>query len=279
MRARVSAIFVSVLLLVVQGCGVSPFPASAAVVDGGNTDPSEVPLTEGTLFALHVLMAPDADPSNFTLVESCEIPAGTVTGTSMSCTVEIPEGTLHFSRLKLQMVVPSGTSCQFVVFKPYGYQASNTVDFTPEWSKDDEVDCDGSVLPMPLECYSGPAQDIVTEFPTFNSLVITPTGSGLEEAWVIESAHTRKRYNSNRWTNNTLIARGANIASPNGDDAYIANSMQDWEFDCRDVWYDFNYQIALTIQDENTQGGVCNINLSSCNQFPNWNSTQTSEPQ
>jgi hypothetical protein len=270
---------ISLLILSLQGCGVSPFPVDAVIADTGtgNSLPEDVVVTAGTLLGVYILTALDTDPTNFTLHKACEVPTGTAVGTTIPCVATIPEGTLHFSKLKLQLVISEGTACDIAVFVPYVYQASTGADFNPEWTETD-IDCDGTTDPIPEDCFNGAGVDLI-EYPKFGSIYYTPSGGSLEVAYTVDSANARFRHSGNRWTNNTLAVRTANLTTIGGTDGYVANSMQDWSFTCRDKWFDINFRVAITIQDEDTGGPACDPNVYECNQFPNWGSTQSTDPQ
>ncbi len=190
------------------------------------------------------------DTATFESVDTCSVALGAATGTTTNCTVSVDEGTLYFSSLKLTIGSADTTTCPIMIYKPmfYGREYGST---TPC----EEYEFEDPVTPAPVpptyNCYNGPATK-VPEFPDKRSYTFL-TISSRESEFTIDSAFSLDQP-TNRWT-------ASNITDPTAFQAgYVPNSLQGYEVECRDYFFDLQYQINLTIQD----------NDGTSDHFSNW---------
>jgi hypothetical protein len=246
--------------LALGGCG-----KKADTTTGGGATPTPTPASTNIPFSLKLETAWEGTTTK-TVEQTCEIPAGSASGTTLNCTVSVPEARLHFSKTYFTLATNSTSTCEVLLFQPYYYLAGTAAAFLPEWV-DSAVDCTAS--PTPVDCYSGVAVDIVTDFPTFTGMYHL-SASSLSNVYEAESANLSGRSSSNRWTSNNLTIRNANIVI--AGDGYSANSMVDYVGICADRWYQPIYTINLTVSDDDESTGNPAPNSAASNHFPDWNS-------
>lgn len=190
--------------------------------------------------------------NNFSLLKSCNVPFGTTPGSpaaTMACNLAVPEGNLYYSKLRFTIGTDDASTCAFVSFQPYYYQASSSAGFLPNWSQT-PIDC--SANPISADCFSGAALQIAPSFPTYRGTYILPTVES-SHAYTIDSGNVKQR-GSNRWTVNDLPIgkQAANRTPPGpGSDNYLANSYHDYVVTCRDPYYEAIYTITLYLTDIN----------------------------
>ena len=213
-----------------------------------------------------------AAPAGSALHKACDIPVGTVAGSSdanQSCKPDIPEGQNYLSYLFFEVSTPPGV-CDIVYFYPYYYRVSNSATFVPEWSDDlSEFDCSDPDADL-LECWDGAGVDTLDPR-SANRIVYEPNGSSIQMHWTAKAARQAGR-RTNLWTNNNL-SEGSR-ANPNlninfipnlealfpgpRDQGYIGGTMQDWKFECLDHYDDVQYAFTITINKDIGIAGSAN---------------------
>jgi len=185
----------------------------------------------------------------FESVDSCSIDLGAATGTTTNCTLSIDEGTLFFSGLKMTVGSADTTTCPILIYYPMYYmRAANTTTECNSWEYSESID---GTTPQEYNCYNGPATKI-SGFPDkVGNTFLTITSQ--ESSFTADSAFSLDQPN-NRWMS-------SNITDPTMAQAgYIANSLQGYRAECRDYFFDLQYQINMTIED----------NDGTSDHFSNW---------
>jgi hypothetical protein len=244
------------------GSGATPSPTP-----GGSPTPPGTNLNATLPFEVMLYSQYDTG-GPFTQEVDCQIPTGTAVGTVSACNVAIPEGRLEFSALSWVVNVGTGTNsngCAVMVYQPYYYQASNTAGFLPTWEQT-AIDC--SVSPVATGCFSGTATVVVPDFP-INGAVYFNVANNTSQTWTLPSARSQSRYSS-RWTVNNLAARGGAITFLGGRDAYLANSMVDYQFTCNDAFMQPVYTFTMQITKTDISGGPNVPANPLINQYPDW---------
>ncbi len=295
MKGSLKTFSMTIAALILTSCGTQlPFmEEQAATTSATDISSSTIPMPKSTTPATPTPPAPPAPPappppaspfevkismtyyanlSNVELVSKCSVPPGSPDGTVVNCTVSIPEGRLHYSHLIIETSTPQAGSCEFAYLRPYYYRASVDPMFVPNWDINAKLDCSKSWPDAPAGCYNGAATSIISGFPKFDHEVVLSNDQGMiSRKWDIQSAFEQKRFGDNRWVSNTLKNRAQPLSIQN--DGFIANTMQDYVFECRDSYADLVSAIVLTVKDINTGGPTCDPNdVFGCNQFPEWNS-------
>ena len=220
--------------------------------DGGSGDAEDgvTDFAADTLFGMRLVSNYWTQTDTFTTEKLCEINSTTPQGTLATCSVSIPENRLYFSQLTFTVTAKESLNCSTVHFRPFWYQMSASSAYQANWM-DAPADC-LTTQPIPIDCYSGVAVSIVPSFPKFDSIVVRAEGDLEYEYPKADSGFERSRL-SNRWAANNLVARAANYDF--GTDEYLANSMRDYRFECRDKWHELVYGIVLTISDDDLSTG------------------------
>ncbi len=251
LNTRVSkGVYLSMILLAIA-CGKLDTPSnsgsgsSSSLIPGGTTTTDEIfSVTVGTIY--------EGDPNDTVLAQgSCAVSKNDSTPKTCS-TISIPEGELYYGKLILSATITNKSKCAIFTFQPYYYQMSASADFKPSDANSSfaALDCSASSIlnRTPAGCFSGPATqtDIISNLLVSTGVYYLPfTNPDLK--WKIKSANkVREERNfspGNRWTTNILS--DPTQATTN----YIANSMQDYQFTCDDIFSDEQYSIILKIAD------------------------------
>jgi hypothetical protein len=242
-------------------------PSSKTLSSGGGTSGPEVPSVSADA-PLAIKVSTKFDSSNYvfpvtfaeTGTTTCSASATTPNAT---CTVSIPEGRLYYSAVTLSFTW-STSACPLMRFIPYQYQASNADDY---FAPATEVSSDCSVnASAKSECWAGAAKDVVSDFPKSRSLIYLPdeTQSGSTSASLTINSGLSKNWGSNRWVSNSLIDKTTmrtSVDLGSIGDGYVANTMEDYSWTCRDQWADpKTYSITLKINDVDSDTGNGPIN-------------------
>lgn len=174
----------------------------------------------------------------------------------VNCDVEIPEAQLRYSTLIIKAEA-NYQKCEVVSFFPYYYRRSNAVGYIPPGTTT-PIDC--SVAQPPEACFSGPATELVDQFPRFTGLYFIPSSAErASEEYEITSA-VSNGFSHNRWASNDLIA-GSTPIVPEG---YVSGSLVNYSFRCRDQFDSDVANINLNIidKDDGVTGGP--------NTIPSW---------
>jgi hypothetical protein len=193
-----------------------------------------------------------------TATTSCTATAATP---NVTCTVNIPEGRLYYSSVTLKFSW-STDACPLMRFTPYQYQASDADDYFPPASSV-SINC-SVAADTKADCWGGAARDLVTEFPKYRSRIYLPdeatTGTTTGSATINSALLTG--WGSNRWTSNSLVDKTIDRTSAALGfigDGYVADSMLDYVWTCRDQWADpQTYSITLKVNDVDT--GAAGLN-------------------
>lgn len=190
---------------------------------------------------------------------------------NVECLTVVPEGRLYYSETHFQYSWYD-SSCKLMYFQPYYYQASSTTLFPP-WADFASTNC--TLSPLASACFNGAAKEIVPSFPKNRSLVYipdesVPSGPQSASAKVSSSFSQAPRALSNRAVANDFMLSSdsstrataissSTISFTTAGDEYITGSYVDYEFSCRDDWYDpISYSIKLFITDQDTSASGAN---------------------
>lgn len=281
MRRPLASLILGILFISALGCsrGANELSSSGSTLGdgsgsggggGGVTVPPPVVSTAAPLaLSLYTVYDGEAKYNNeLTFSETGTTTCQATDGTpSAICTVVVPEGRLYFSSIKFSYSWMTN-KCKLLTFSPYFYLMSLSPVFVPPGATD-PVDC--SKLPTPADCYGGAARWLVPDFPKYIGLVHFPNefiipGPQSQEL-NLPSGYSNK-WGSNRHSVNDITLGGGNVASSytaadlgGVGDAYVANSYVNYDFSCRDDWYDpATYSIRLYIRDEDSAAGNPVIN-------------------
>ena len=235
-------IHISIIFLAISCGKLDPTGNSGgSIIPGDTTGASEIfKVTVGTIY--------ETDVNNTVSPQgSCSINSSNSPPSTKTCdTILIPEGQLYYGKLRINATVTNKSKCAIFTFQPYFYQMSNTANFTPLAATSTFTALDCSASPINAECFSGPATAIVPSFPNSNGFYYLPSANPILE-WTIDSANSIRQTKNfdpgNKWTTNMLADQ-----LPAQTD-YIADSMQDWQFTCDDIFSDTQYSIILKIGD------------------------------
>lgn len=236
------------------GCGkldqVSSPGGSAGVGITTTTIPVVFSVDVGTIWESDTSTVPS-------VLGTCSISTNSPSNTLVCPTIAIPEAELYFGKLVLQAHVKNLSKCSVLSFFPYYYQMSNQANFLPTVplaadSSFAAIDCSSS--PTPVGCFMGPATKIVTGFGTSSStgIYLLPA-TNPDPNWTIDSANSVRVSShidpGNRWTTNDLVtaSRLSSYFDVNGKMVYLANSMQDYIFECNDIYDDTQYRVTLKL--------------------------------
>ncbi len=218
----------------------------------------------------------------------CSIPSTAADGTTLACTAAVPEGKLFYGTTYITIETGTGSLCPQLIFRPYFYQASTAAAFTPLGSTA-VVDCSVAAAfapplttsTLPAACFNGPATTLVSSFPTYTGLYVSPTTSTYSNTYTIASGNSLTK-RTNRWVSNQLSSetnalRDRTVNRPTytpGGDGYIANTLRDYSATCMKSWTEDRYSITLVITDVDTETGEDADNgTAGNNDFGDWNST------
>jgi hypothetical protein len=255
-------------------------------VEDDDSDPATAPIPEeeeelkeaegqvvsnGVLY-VGISQAPENDDfqTSGELLELCEIPPGSAEGTTIACNLAIPEGQLYFSDHFFTVGTSDPTACPLLFFQPYFYQAFDSAAATPFWTTS-EVDCSVGPGEISADCFNGPAKTIVPDFPRYTRLYMR-TVKNSKETYKAMSPNSAFA-GSNRYMVNNKADKTAAVASINGGDGYIANSMRDWTVTCMDDFLEEEYTINITISDRDTEGTADIPDNFGLNDQLDWDST------
>lgn len=240
-------IHISIIFLAISCGKLDPTGNSGgSIIPGDTTGASEIfKVTVGTIY--------ESDSTNTVSPQgSCSINSSDPLPPTKTCdTILIPEGQLYYGKLRINATVTNKSKCTIFTFQPYYYQMSTSPTFKPSRATSAFTALDCTASPIPAGCYSGPATAIAPSFPSNDSIYYLPSTNPILE-WTVDSANSiRQTLNfnpGNKWTTNMLADKG-----PAQTD-YIANSMQDWQFTCDDIFSDKQYSIILKIGDRDGTG-------------------------
>ncbi len=278
MRAnKVLKILVGCLVGLLASCAqVNPGSSSSSSGGGGGGG-----VTTPSVFSVGITTSWEADPANTpTTWATCEVTttSGALSGTTRlnTCSAVIPEGQLYFSKLHLNLTIAAG-HCDLINFHPYYYVRSLSAMYqSPGSALGATTDCHEAMSSTPSvtpskECYDGPAIDVAPSFPT-NRGIYQLASTSTTVAYDIDSANTKRQarpYDTgNLWAANliSLAARAAGFADtptpgkPGGVGVATGNQVQrdlsagqfvDYTFDCHDVYYEDNYDLTITVSQDN----------------------------
>ena len=174
----------------------------------------------------------------------------TPTDPTISCTIEVPQERLYFSKLRLEFSWFS-SSCKFLTFQPYYYQASASSHYFPSWLSE-PVDCSSGNKP---KCFGGVAPLLINNFPANRSVTYLTDGTDQVNVSEIDIPSAASlQYRTNRLTVNDLPyeKRVNNYDSPAMGafgDSYVANSFVDYSFKCSDEYGNPIQSLRLSIKD------------------------------
>ncbi len=214
---------------------------------------------------------------------TCEIAAGTAmlpydpsgSGSSLNCRVKIPEIQLYYSSLRFDVKI-ADKSCAVVVFRPYWYRASSAAAFTPRWGTT-AIDC--SVADAPVECYSGPATKMVSQFPTYTAHYSVFGNSAGRWNLKTDSANKLNPALSNRFLSNYMESSYRNCS--NGDLSFSGdgwpctstpNGFSDYVVSCQDEYGLEKWVLTILIEDVDDSGAAYPLgyNTLTANQKASW---------
>ena len=238
-------IHISIIFLAISCGKLDPTGNSGGSIIPGDT------IGVGEIFKVTVGTIYETDPTNTVLPQgSCSINDGDSTPKTCS-TISIPEGQLYYGKLRINATVTNKSKCAIFNFRPYYYQMSSSIDFKPSTATSAFTALDCSASPINAGCFSGPATAIAPSFPVNRAIYYLPSANPILE-WTVDSANSIRQTQNfnpgNKWTTNMLADKG-----PAQTD-YIANSMQDWQFTCDDIFSDKQYSIILKIGDRDGTG-------------------------
>jgi hypothetical protein len=175
--------------------------------------------------------------------------------------LSIDEGTLYFSKLKFEIEkIGDNSDCEVITFRPYSYKKSVSPKFKPT-ELASEINCSGfepvpeplpdppppaKPIPVPKECYGGPAKDIVDTFPLFTSVFTTNNKLQTEGEFTIEEDNDDDKKVGNRYYVNNLdvLNRGTDQAG-----LYVAGTMRDYFASCQDEFGNMLVGVQININD------------------------------
>lgn len=198
-----------------------------------------------------------------TVIGTCSINFGAVAGSTQNCTFDIPEGQLYYSQLTFSAGTSDSTQCAFVTFDPYYYRGGTSAAYIPQWdllalAAGTTVACNATPS---ASCYNGPAVHIVGDFPNRRGM-ITATSSGMDVEYDVVPSAWELNQLDNRFTASNVLVPGANVGAAGApDQEYVANSLQNYRFECLNEYYETIYGINVTINS--VPGPI--------NHFPDWN--------
>ncbi len=228
--------FLGPALLWVAACGKLDSPASSAgvVIPGSST-----PLGN-QIFNVSVGTIWESDTSNsVTSQGNCTFPDDGII--SKSCTLSVPEGQLFFSKLRMDAAVFRSDKCQVFEIHPFYFRMGTTATFSPTWATANfnPIDCSDPKAYSDANCWGGPAATFAPlNFPT-NTYLYYPLVFNPSLSWTFDSTNavrTTRNYTGgigNRWTVNNVTT----------------GEYNDWEFVCRDLYYDQKYTLKLNLRD------------------------------
>jgi hypothetical protein len=188
----------------------------------------------------------------------------------VTCTITVPEARLFFSKVRFNYSWRND-KCKLMFFHPYYYKASTSAAYSPVWV-DSPIDCSKS--PIPGDCFGGAAPQIVPGFPKTDSIIHPSdptTTSPQSDHKDLASGWSLQRYYSNRTTVNDIAPskKGSNQSFPAENETYLANTYVDYQFICRDDWYDDQtYKITVFIKDEDSAGPPPQDHFSTWKELP-----------
>lgn len=241
-----------------------------AVDDAGDAGSSSPPdSVENSPFFVTVEAAWAESPDTKTLLKTCAISKGAPAGTLMNCELSVPEGQMYFSDFTITS--NSTDVCAISTAEPYQYLASTSTTFDPRWGNG-TIDCSGAVSRSKF-CYNGPGPDLIPEWPTYDHIFYLPS---ITKKYAFEiAAGVTGRRGTNRWMCNSLTPARRAVNGPNlvSGDGYIANSMRDWRFRCKDRWEEILYEITLYLSDDDESSGNPDPDDEDANYRADWNSS------
>jgi hypothetical protein len=210
---------------------------------GDDTTSTDLSLPSNAIFNVAVKTIWDTDPNlNESSWQNCLVTSGSAA--SSSCSVAVPEAQMFHSSLRMSVTIKEGY-CDVLDFNPYIYQQSTLAAYTPPGSGG-AIDCSG--LTPPIGCFSGAGVELVTDYP-LNIGTYYLAAHGLTVDYDFISGDTKRVRDSltinNRWMSNNLPVGQRGIAQAN----YVANSMQDWTFICKDEYDETLYQLTINLTD------------------------------
>lgn len=235
--------------------------------DGGTT-PAPAPVSTAKPFALQLFTKFDGKDyvNQLTFLETGTTTcAATPSSPTPTCTVVVPEGRLYFSSMHYQFSWLA-SSCRLLIFQPYYYRSSNSAGYVPPGSQD-PIDC--SATPIPATCWGGAAPGLVDGFPNKTSIIYLPDETDLTTPvsahLTLDSAYSINALSNRRSVNDLAAGKvGTNFDATDlggAGDAYLANTYVNYQFMCRDNWYDPDtYVINLYIKDEDSKSGNTVVN-------------------
>jgi hypothetical protein len=209
--------------------------------------------TNPNIFQVNVGTIWETDTTN-TVIPQGSCSYSVTDGSSKTCNLSIPEAELYYGKLKLDAAVTNQSRCGIFLFRPYYYMMGNSATFVPSnaSSSFSAIDCSGATSTPPAGCYAGAAVSIVPNFPAFRGIYnvtsVSPTMSWTASS-AVSVAGSAYYDPGNRWTTNDLVGRGT------AQTDYVANSMQDYVFSCRDVNDDPIYSLTLKLSVIPGSGG------------------------
>jgi hypothetical protein len=272
-KAYFSWIMIGLAVVAMTGCNKKAATGSAS---GSSSAPDPSPPVASAAEPLAINVSTFYDNTQAlapaTFVETgTTVCAATPTAPHAVCTVQIPEGQLYFSTLRIQFAwLNSNTACRILHFQPYMYSISTAANTSIPWSQT-PVDC--SVVPRAAGCFGGAAAYVVPGFPQFTNLIYLPdisipAGPQQSKPPIDVPSGFSNQYGSNRKTTNDLAtakrgtAIAANALHPTAgtinsfSEPYIANSMLDYTWDCRDDFYDpLIYTLQLNVREVDSASG------------------------
>ncbi len=247
---RIQFVLACALATSVSGCLAPQSDALTGLIPSNSVATTTTSSTSGDLY-VKVFTTWESTPTLNDIQFTCKIDSGSPTIIS-TCTGKIPEAQLHYSSLHFTVGTSNPSICSILTFKPYYYLGSTAGLFDPPWdSSITGAVCDTVTGPnggpTDANCYDGAAKQIVASFPTYTGMYFL-SANGAETTYSIDSANS-KHAPTNRWTCNNKVDKTAAVAG------YIANTMQDYVFECRDTHNELQKRITLTLGDEDTVTG------------------------
>ena len=284
-----SALLLVLIPLVIARCSASTAPSYTGTTTSPSTTPTPTPtpspaattppvaptVTDTSPLALTLFTIYDNTKyvNNLTFVETgtttCTASAATPT---VSCTAIVPEGRLYFSSMTFNYAWTT-TKCKLLQFTPYSYKASVSNNYIPPGSTA-TVGIDCTSLPISAQCYGGAGVLLVPNFPVKESITYEPDESivaGPQSTTSLLASGYSQNTSSNRLvvndmpagkTGTTYTSAQVNTGDPHTvlpvpTDGYIANTMLNYQFTCRDDYYDSQtYVINLFIKDQDSVTGA-----------------------
>lgn len=226
------------------------------------------PADDGTEYPLAIQVASfwqdDTTGTVLLPTSGCNFTTADALGSTKNCNLSVPEGRLWFSTLRFSMIsYQVGTKvCDAALFFPYYYEANNASATFNHWWASGTTPCNTAVLAG--NCYGGIGRQLLAGFP--NTLKYnyfhpanqssddwTPLQTPNQLALLAGKGINTNNLGTNTHTTNSLTDRTTPLAFAN--DGYVANTMQDYVFQCLDKHAQVLYQINLFIDDDAPNSG------------------------